>query len=124
MIAMVLAAGRGERMLPLTRILPKPAMPVLGRPLIEQVLRQLARQGVRDVVMNLHHLADRLASVVGDGTEVGLDRLRLSREETILGTGGGIGTWVLLVGKTGAGGGGASGRISGPPQTPGRGPAF
>jgi len=89
-IAMVLAAGRGERMRPLTHFLPKPAIPVLGRPLIEQVLRQLADLGVRDAVMNLHHQADLLARVVGDGSSSGLDSLRLSREDTILGTAGGI----------------------------------
>jgi NDP-sugar pyrophosphorylase family protein len=91
MIAMVLAAGRGERMLPLTRLLPKPAIPVLGRPMIQQVLRQLADHGIRDVVMNLHHHADLLENLVGDGADAGLDTLRFSREETILGTGGGIG---------------------------------
>lgn len=90
MIAMVLAAGRGERMLPLTRFLPKPAIPVLGRPIVEQVLRQLAALGIRDVVMNLHHQADALARVVGDGSETGLESVRFSREETILGTAGGI----------------------------------
>jgi NDP-sugar pyrophosphorylase family protein len=90
MIAMVLAAGRGERMLPLTRTLPKPAIPVLGRPIIEQVLHQLAGLGIRDVVMNLHHHADQLARVVGDGAEAGLETVRFSRESTILGTGGGI----------------------------------
>jgi mannose-1-phosphate guanylyltransferase len=90
MIAMVLAAGRGERMRPLTHFLPKPAIPVLGRPMIEQVLRQLADLGVRDVVMNLHHQADLLARVVGDGSAAGLESLRFSRETTILGTGGGI----------------------------------
>jgi len=72
MIAMVLAAGRGERMRPLTHFLPKPAIPVLGRPMIEQVLRQLADLGVRDVVMNLHHQADLLARVGNDAPGVRL----------------------------------------------------
>jgi NDP-sugar pyrophosphorylase family protein len=90
MIARVLAAGRGERMLPLTRLLPKPAIPVLGRPLIEQVLRGLGRQGIERVVMNLHHLPDLVENLIGDGRSLGLERVEYSREETILGTAGGI----------------------------------
>ena len=87
---MLLAAGLGERMLPLTRRIPKPAIPVLGRPMIIQVLRQLARQGVRFVVMNLHHLPESLQTLLGNGTELGLDVLQYSNEEQILGTSGGI----------------------------------
>lgn len=90
MKAMVLAAGRGERMLPLTLTTPKPALTVLGRPLALQVLMSLAEAGVDRAVMNLHHLPDALQELLGDGTAAGLQALDYSHEETIQGTGGGL----------------------------------
>lgn len=91
MRAIVLAAGRGERLLPLTATVPKPAVPVLGRTMIGHVLRSLCAQGYVSIVMNAHHLADRLAEAVGDGSEYGLEELRIVVEgEEILGTGGGV----------------------------------
>lgn len=91
MKAMLLAAGLGKRMLPLTRVLPKPAIPVLGRPIAAQILRRLAGGGVTHAVVNLHHKPERLRSVLADGTDLGLKGLHYSDEATILGTGGGIG---------------------------------
>jgi len=91
MKAMLLAAGLGKRMLPLTRVLPKPAIPVLGRPIAAQILRRLAGGGVTHAVVNLHHKSERLRSVLADGADLGLKGLHYSDEETILGTGGGIG---------------------------------
>jgi NDP-sugar pyrophosphorylase family protein len=88
MKAMVLAAGLGLRMRPLTLLRAKPALPVLNRPLIHWTLAQLARSGVRDVVVNLHHLPETVIDAVGDGRAFGL-RVHYSRERTILGTGGG-----------------------------------
>jgi mannose-1-phosphate guanylyltransferase len=89
MKAMLLAAGLGERMLPVTRTFPKPALPVLGRPLAVRILERLARQGVREAVVNLHHLPEVLRGLLGDGIALGLERLHYSYEETIQGTGGG-----------------------------------
>lgn len=85
---MVLAAGLGLRMRPLTLLRAKPALPVLNRPLIAWTLAQLRRAGVTDVVVNLHHLPRTLRRVVGDGSGFGL-RVRYSFEREILGTGGG-----------------------------------
>ena len=89
MKAMVLAAGLGERMAPLTLVLPKPAIPVLGRPIILEVLRGLSRAGIREIAVNLHHMGDRLAKLVSDGSPAS-GKIHLSPEKTILGTAGGI----------------------------------
>ena len=86
--AMVLAAGLGQRMRPLTLLRAKPALPVLNRPLLHWTLERLARAGVREAVVNLHHLPETVVDVLGDGRRLGV-RVRYSREETILGTGGG-----------------------------------
>lgn len=88
MRAMVLAAGLGMRMRPLTQLVAKPALPVLNRPLIEWTLEALAAAGVRDVKVNLHHLPGTVERVVGNGARFGL-RVSYSREREILGTGGG-----------------------------------
>ncbi len=85
---MVLAAGLGLRMRPLTEKRAKPALPVLGRPLIQHTLERLRLAGVRDVVINLHHKPGSVRRVVGDGRRFGL-RVRYSHEPRILGTGGG-----------------------------------
>ena len=88
MKAMVLAAGFGLRMRPLTQLVAKPALPVLNRPLIQWTLEALAGAGVREVMVNLHHLPRTVERAVGDGTRFGL-HVRYSREREILGTGGG-----------------------------------
>ena len=90
MKAMLLAAGVGERMLPLTKLLPKPAIPVLGRPLAVLILHRLAQEGISTVVVNLHHHPERIRTLLGDGSDVGFKRLCYSEEKTILGTAGGI----------------------------------
>lgn len=90
MKAMVLCAGLGERLLPLTRTLPKPALPVLGRPLICQILARLAREGIREAVVNLHHIPSRVVEAVGDGAALGLERVDYSHEPEILGTAGAL----------------------------------
>jgi len=88
MKAMVLAAGLGLRMRPLTLLRAKPALPVLNRPLIHWTLELLRRHGVTDVVINLHHLPATVRRVVGDGRTLGL-RVSYSFERKILGTAGG-----------------------------------
>jgi NDP-sugar pyrophosphorylase family protein len=86
--AMVLAAGLGLRMRPLTLLRAKPVLPVLNRPLLHWTMEKLARAGVRDVVVNLHHLPETITTVLGTGRRFGL-RVCYSREPVILGTGGG-----------------------------------
>ena len=85
MKAMVLAAGLGLRMRPLTLLKAKPALPVLNRPLIQWTLDLLAHHGVTEVVINLHHLPRTLVQAVGDGRAFGLE-VAWSREPRILGT--------------------------------------
>jgi len=84
----VLAAGLGTRLLPLTRLLAKPAVPVAGKALIVRVLEWLRREGVDDVVVNLHHRPASITGLVGDGTLLGL-RVRYSWEREVLGSAGG-----------------------------------
>ena len=86
---MVLAAGLGTRLQPLTGRLPKPLLPLMLVPILAHLLAQLRRQGVREVVINGHHLADRLAEWLGDGERWGL-RLTFTREAEILGTAGAL----------------------------------
>jgi NDP-sugar pyrophosphorylase family protein len=89
--AMLLAAGYGERMLPITRVVPKPLIPVLGRPLAPQILSRLATEGIDEAVINLHHLPKPLRDAFGNGSAFGLRALHFSLEETdLLGTGGGL----------------------------------
>lgn len=86
--AMVLAAGFGTRLQPLTHFVPKPLVPVASLPLIRYALRLLAQFGVEEVMINLHHLPDQVETSLGRQAE-GM-RLHYSRETEILGTGGGL----------------------------------
>lgn len=88
-VAFILAAGRGERMRPLTDTTPKPLLQVGGRRLIEWHLQALQRAGVRRVVINTAHLAECFEPALGDGTRYGLE-IRYSREAERLETGGGL----------------------------------
>ncbi len=98
MKAMLLAAGRGERMRPLTDSLPKPLVPVAGRPLIAWHLAALAAAGYREVVVNTSWLAEALHSALGDGASFGA-RITWSDEGPVpLETGGGIFRAVPLLG--------------------------
>lgn len=98
MKVMILAAGRGERMRPLTDVTPKPLLQVGGRSLIAHHLVNLARAGLRDVVVNTGHLGLQIEQALGDGTGYGLS-IRYSREATILDTGGGIFNALPLLGE-------------------------
>lgn len=89
MRAMILAAGKGERMRPLTLHTPKPLIPVAGVPLIEYHLRALARAGFREVVINHAWLGEKIEAHLGDGAQFGLE-IQYSRETQPLETGGGI----------------------------------
>jgi MurNAc alpha-1-phosphate uridylyltransferase len=86
--AMVLAAGLGTRMRPLTDSIPKPLVKVAGKPLIDHVLDRLADSGVEKAVVNVYHLADQLTEHLGDRTQ---PKIVVSDERgLLLGTGGGV----------------------------------
>ena len=87
--AMVLAAGLGTRLRPVTYSLPKPMVPVMNRPVMEHILRLLASHGLEQVVANLHWFPEVIESHFGDGTAAGVE-LRYSHEEALLGTAGGV----------------------------------
>jgi NDP-sugar pyrophosphorylase family protein len=86
--ALVLTAGIGSRLDPITRLVAKPAVPVAGRTLVERVLDWLRREGATDLVLNLHHRPRTIAAVVGDGAHLGV-RVRYSWEQPLLGSAGG-----------------------------------
>jgi NDP-sugar pyrophosphorylase family protein len=87
--ALVLTAGLGTRLRPLTDVRAKPAIPVAGEPMIRRIIAWLASHGVDDLVLNLHHRPETLTAVVGDGADLGA-RVRYSWEHPrILGSAGG-----------------------------------
>ncbi|MEX2270666.1 MAG: NDP-sugar synthase [Vicinamibacterales bacterium] len=94
---LVLTAGLGTRLRPLTDLLAKPALPVAGQPLVARILRWLAAQGITDTVLNLSHLPETVARVVGDGSQFGI-RVRYSWEQPVLGSAGGPRHALPLVG--------------------------
>lgn len=99
MKAMVLAAGRGERLRPLTDTRPKPLLRVGGRPLIEHTIQALVAAGFTDLVINLAHLGEQIEAALGCGERFGA-RIRYSYEgKTGLETGGGILHALPLLGK-------------------------
>jgi len=87
--AMLLAAGSATRLGALAQAVPKPMLPVGGRPLIEHTVRQLVRYGVRDIVINLHTRGDVIRAHFGDGARFGA-RIHYSEEATLLGTAGAV----------------------------------
>jgi NDP-sugar pyrophosphorylase family protein len=89
MKAMILAAGFGTRLKPLTETVPKPMVPVLNRPLLERTIEQLRQANIQDIVVNVHHLPEQVMAHFGDGSKFGVN-LHFSIEKEILGTAGGI----------------------------------
>ena len=98
MKAMLLAAGRGERLRPLTDSVPKALVEAGGKPLIVWHLERLARAGLREAVINVSHLGERIVERLGDGARFGL-RLHYSRERERLETAGGIANALGLLGR-------------------------
>ena len=94
--AMVLAAGLGTRLKPLTDRLPKPLMPVAGRTLLDYALDRLADAGVETAIVNLHHLGDMIAAHLKDRTT---PKIVLSREQQRLETGGGVKNALKFLGE-------------------------
>jgi MurNAc alpha-1-phosphate uridylyltransferase len=94
--AMVMAAGKGTRMRPLTDTLPKPLVPFLGRPLIDHVLDRLAEAGIEEVIVNTHHFAPLLEAHIAGRAH---PRIVVSPEyEALLDTGGGVKKALALLG--------------------------
>jgi len=98
MKAMILAAGRGERMRPLTDSVPKPLLEAGGRTLIAHLIDRLARAGFDELVVNVSHLAGAIEQALGDGSALGV-HIVYSREEQALETGGGIAYALPLLGR-------------------------
>ena len=96
--ALLLAAGLGTRLRPLTNVRAKPAVPVAGKPLVVRILEWLAGQGVADAVVNLHHRPETIARCVGHGERAGV-RVRYSWEPQILGSAGGPRQALALLGR-------------------------
>jgi MurNAc alpha-1-phosphate uridylyltransferase len=97
--AMILAAGRGERLRPLTDRTPKPLLEVAGKKLIEYHIENLARAGITDIVINTAWLSEQIHSALGDGTRYGVN-IRYSDEGEALETAGGIIRALPLLGET------------------------
>jgi MurNAc alpha-1-phosphate uridylyltransferase len=89
MKAMIFAAGRGERMRPLTDTTPKPLLKVRGRPLIVWHILNLVKAGITEIVINHAHLGEQIEQTLGDGSQFGA-KLMYSHEEQALETAGGI----------------------------------
>ena len=89
MRAMILSAGYGTRLWPLTEDRTKPAIPILGKPLVGYVAEYLARYGWRDILVNLHHRPDSVRKALGDGSQFGV-KLQYIDEPVILGTSGAL----------------------------------
>ncbi|RDH89033.1 MAG: mannose-1-phosphate guanylyltransferase [endosymbiont of Seepiophila jonesi] len=98
MKTMILAAGRGERMRPLTDHTPKPLLPVAGKPLIEYHIEALAGAGIRELVINHAHLGKQIEVALGDGSRWGVT-IHYSAESPALETGGGIFRALPLLGE-------------------------
>ena len=97
MKAMILAAGRGERMRPLTDATPKPLLKVKGVSLIEHLIAALVRADIRELVINHAHLGEQIEAALGDGERLGA-HIRYSAEGTALETAGGIAQALPLLG--------------------------
>ena len=89
MRAMIFAAGYGTRLRPATDRLPKALIPVAGRPMIEYPLLLLRHYGIIDIIINLHHLGEKIEAYLKDGKKLGL-KISYSRETELLDTGGGL----------------------------------
>lgn len=97
MKAMILAAGRGERLRPLTDKVPKPLVQVHGKPLIVYHIEKLATLGITDIVVNYAWLGDKITQYLGDGSRFGVN-IKYSPETTALETAGGIKQALPLLG--------------------------
>jgi mannose-1-phosphate guanylyltransferase len=95
--AMIFAAGLGTRLQPLTNDRPKALVEVAGHPMLEITLRRLAKFGIREVIVNVHHFADQVVEYLNKHDNLGM-RIEVSREDVLLDTGGGLkkAAWFFL----------------------------
>ncbi|GAB4250181.1 MAG: hypothetical protein Kow00129_11020 [Thermoleophilia bacterium] len=89
MRAMIMAAGLGTRLRPLTSLISKPMAPILNRPALYHILELLKRHGITEVVMNIHYFPETITGYFGDGSELGMS-VRYAYEPELLGTAGGV----------------------------------
>ncbi len=89
MKAMILAAGMGTRLRPLTDTTPKALIPVNGKPLLQHVIEKLKALGIVEIIVNVHHLAEQVVRFIEENHSFGI-RVEISHEDTILDTGGGL----------------------------------
>lgn len=89
MKAMILAAGVGSRLDPLTRAIPKPMVPVVNRPVIEHIVLDLKKHGFTDLMVNLHYLGDVIQQGLGDGSRLGV-RISYAQEDKLWGDAGSV----------------------------------
>ncbi len=89
MKAMIMAAGVGSRLMPMTREIPKPMIPMGNRPLMEIILEQLKYYGIQDIIANLHYHASVISDHFSEGARMGV-HIQYSREKELLGTAGGV----------------------------------
>lgn len=99
MKAMILAAGRGERLKPLTTVTPKPLLMIGATTLLAHVLRQVRAAGITEVIINVHHLGDQIIEYCGNGARFGM-HIQYSVEDVLLETGGGILRALPLLGES------------------------
>ena len=85
---MVLAAGKGTRLFPLTGVIPKPLAPVADKPMMQHIFELLAGTGAREVHVNVHYLADAILGRYGEEARLGGTRLHFHREKKLMGTAG------------------------------------
>ena len=100
MRAMILAAGRGERLRPLTDTIPKPLVEVRGKPLIEHHIQALCEAGFREIIINQGHLGDMLPAAIGNGSKWGIAIHWSDEQPEALETGGGIHKALHLLGES------------------------
>jgi NDP-sugar pyrophosphorylase family protein len=96
--ALLLSAGLGTRLRPLTLVRAKPALPVAGIPMVRRIISWLAVAGVSDVVLNLHHLPETIASAVGDGADLGVHARYSWEQPLVLGSAGGVRQALPIIG--------------------------
>lgn len=89
MKAMILAAGVGSRLDPLTRNIPKPLVPIVNKPVMEHIVEMLAKNGIKDIMVNLHYLGEQIQEHFGDGSKWGV-RIQYSPEDRLWGDAGSV----------------------------------
>ena len=89
MKAMILAAGVGSRLDPLTRAIPKPMVPIVNRPVIEHIVHDLKKHGFTEIRINLHYLGDVIQEHLGDGSQFGV-QISYAQEDKLWGDAGSV----------------------------------